>query len=106
MSSLQAPMFPGCSLNGTNTGTCCAIFPVTSYNGITTCQTSASRVDDLQSCLKALGTTPKNGLACNDGSSNFEAKPSFTPASAANLHPKLALSLALAAVAIVVVTHA
>ncbi|KAI3488011.1 hypothetical protein L1887_47980 [Cichorium endivia] len=39
--AISAPKYPGCSVNGTSTGSCCAVFPVTFSEGLTTCQTSA-----------------------------------------------------------------
>lgn len=66
---VNAPAYPGCTLAGTNTGTCCTIFPVTFSNGETTCQTSADRVPALQNCLKALSTTGSGQLACNSSAS-------------------------------------
>lgn len=74
---VKAPSYPGCTLNGTNTGTCCTVFPVTFNDGLTTCQTSADRVKALQSCLSALNTTQSNELACNSsalGSNSVNGK--------------------------------
>jgi hypothetical protein len=70
--AISAPKYPGCSINGTSTGSCCAVFPVTFSEGLTTCQTSADRVPALESCLKALSPPPT--VACTGSASPLHAR--------------------------------
>ncbi|EPQ30023.1 uncharacterized protein PFL1_02696 [Pseudozyma flocculosa PF-1] len=97
--SVTAPRFSGCTIFGTDTGTCCTTFPVTANitQGSVTCQTSSDRV-------KALQQDVAKSLKCT-GSSSSGAAPAAGPTGsiAAN---RWTLVLVGASVALAVVSGA
>ncbi|SPO37348.1 uncharacterized protein PSFLO_02821 [Pseudozyma flocculosa] len=107
--SVTAPRFSGCTIFGTDTGTCCTTFPVTANitQGSVTCQTSSDRVKALQQCLTPLvssGRDVAKSLKCT-GSSSSGAAPAAGPTGsiAAN---RWTLVLVGASVALAVVSGA
>ncbi|SPO25252.1 uncharacterized protein UTRI_02632_B [Ustilago trichophora] len=63
---VPAPLTTGCTINGTDTGNCCNLATISTFNNMTTCQTSQRSVDQLRSCLfKIVAPFGRDYLACN-----------------------------------------